>query len=130
MINYTTRKQKFQQINELLNDNMNFEIRFDGFSQISSFEDADSIYLSYKSNIHNLICKKCNSVIRRNKGYRSTFPIIAKYNNKNVVASFQKKIFFCLIIKSVISHETDNHKLIPKVFSVTYISSVKSQINS
>lgn len=95
MTNYTTRKQLFQSMLLHLTFYSTFSLTFDGFHQIKSYEDSTTIFLQFDSDISNIKCKNCSKVITRNKGTRRAYPIIGKYNNKQVIGCFIKKIFKC-----------------------------------
>lgn len=106
MTNYNTRKQNFQGNTKYFVNPSELNIRFKGFSYTNGYIKDNTYYLKYKSVKKNVYCKKCDKRCDRNKGYNYVYPLIASYNNKQVLCEFKKLKMYCSKCKTQTTQPT------------------------
>lgn len=95
MNNYNTINKIIQSSFPIENNNIQIKYNFEGFSFTSCIEFDHHFTLNYSTCSNQNKCKKCNSTITRNKGYRTVSIRFGSIDNKAIYVVFKKKIFMC-----------------------------------
>ena len=95
MKNYSTVKRYFE--SELIKypKEATVSLNMNSVKIVKSYEDKNYIGFEAVSTSLTGICKHCGQVISRFKQYKTTYTTVAKFNNKNIILKWKKKMYKC-----------------------------------